>query len=177
VQSRQIALSQRIATKLLDVLNAFNLARRQSQARSERQFIEDRLAAARAESRVAENRLQNFLTGNRTVFNSPVLQFEQQRLQRDVTITQQVLLTLTQSFEQARIEEVRDTPVITIIEPPNLPVDPQPRGLVKGVLAALVAGVVLAALWAVGFEALRRVRATNVRLERSVTGESRASVA
>lgn len=45
--------------------------------------------------------------------------FQQQRLQKELDLRQQVYTTLAQAYEQARIDAVRDTPVITIIEHPE----------------------------------------------------------
>ncbi len=131
-------VSLQIAERLLEGLNRFNLVTRQSQAREERRFTEERLSAARASLRAAEDALQTFLQSNRQ-FNAPQLTFQQQ-----------VVMALAQQYEDARIREVRDTPVITVLEKPTLPVLPDPRGrlllLSLGTLGALALGaaVVLA---------------------------------
>jgi uncharacterized protein involved in exopolysaccharide biosynthesis len=54
--------------------------------------------------------MQAFLQANRQWANSPDLTFQHDRLERDIALRQQVYTTLVQSFEQARISEVRDTP-------------------------------------------------------------------
>ncbi len=74
------------------------------------------------------------------VTGSPELTFEQARLQRDVAMLQQVFTTLTQSYEEARIREVRDTPVITVVESPRLPTMPGPRGRLRFGIMGLVLG-------------------------------------
>jgi uncharacterized protein involved in exopolysaccharide biosynthesis len=65
--------------------------------------------------------------------------------------------TLTQAYEQARIDEVRNTPVITVVEPPESPVRPDSRRLVSWLAVSLVVGV-LAALAAALFADLRAGR-------------------
>lgn len=125
-----------IAQRLLDGLNQFNLMTRQSQATAERRFIEGRLDAARIALRAAEDALQNFLQGNRQVSNSPPLVFRQQRLEREVTLQQQVVSGLAQQYEDARIREVRDTPVITMIDRPIVPALPEPKHLARNVAVA-----------------------------------------
>jgi uncharacterized protein involved in exopolysaccharide biosynthesis len=55
---------------------------------------------------------------------------------------------LAQNFEQARIDEVRDIPVITIVEAPEPPALPDSRMLLLRGLLALVAGALLGALLA-----------------------------
>jgi uncharacterized protein involved in exopolysaccharide biosynthesis len=148
VHTRSPEVSQQVATRLIDEINRFNLSTRRSQATAERQFTEQRLREAKDSLRAAENALSGFLAGNRGMGGSPYLQGALERLRRDVEQRQEVYVTLSQAYEQARIEEVRDTPVITLLEAPNLPVRPDPRGLVsRGLLAGLVGallGILLA---------------------------------
>jgi hypothetical protein len=63
--------------------------------------------------------------------------------QREVVNRQQVYSTLVQSYEQARITEVRDTPVITVLQSPFLPPEPDGRGLtLSGALGLVLGGMV-----------------------------------
>lgn len=141
-------LSAQIAKRLLDLLNRFNLETRQSQAAAERRFTEVRLAEAKGELLEVENRLQAFLEINRDLGTSPLLRFRQDRLEREVNIRQTVVSALAQNYEQARIDEVRDIPVITIVEEPEAPALPDPRMLLLRGVLALVAGALLGSLLA-----------------------------
>ncbi len=139
-----------ISTALLDAilreLNAFNLNALQSQATAERRFVEGRLALAKDSLRAAENRLESFLRSNRQASFPPELRFIEGRLTRDVALDQQVASALAQALEDARIREVRDTPVISIIEAPAARYRPESRGRLRrgmigfgaGALGALV---------------------------------------
>src|SRR5262249_12779384 len=129
--------------QLLAEMNTFNMESRQSQAGAERRFVEQRLNELKDSLRAAEDRLQAFLQRNRDYENSPQLSFQQQRLAREVSMQQDMVTGLAQSFEQARIEEVRDTPVITVIDKPEIPVERDRRGLIKKGLLAIVLGGVL----------------------------------
>jgi uncharacterized protein involved in exopolysaccharide biosynthesis len=150
VTTRWPTVSQGAAHRLLDLVSRFNLTTRQTQAGAERHFVEARLETARTELRAAEERLQAFLQRNREFQNSPALVFQQDRLSREVDLRQQVVTSLVQSFEQARIDEVRNTPVTTIVEPPDLPPQPDSRRLalktLLGLTAGLLAGTFLAAV-------------------------------
>ena len=137
-----------LVTALLDGVNAYNERTRQSQASSERKFVEGRLALAADELRDAENRLASFQKNNRDFGGSPDLTIGRERLQRDLALRQQVFTTLTQSYEEARIREVRDTPVITVFEPPFAPRIPARRGLVIGVLLGLIVGTLIGTILA-----------------------------
>jgi uncharacterized protein involved in exopolysaccharide biosynthesis len=134
-------VSQGAAQRLLDLVSRFNLTTRQTQAGSERRFVQVRLETARAELRDAEERLQTFLQRNREFRDSPALVFANDRLTREVELRQQVVTSLVQSFEQARIDEVRNTPVTTVVEPPDLPAQPDPRRVVLKALLGLTAGL------------------------------------
>jgi uncharacterized protein involved in exopolysaccharide biosynthesis len=137
------SVSYALANRLISAVNTFNTQTRQSQASAERQFVQGRAREAEIALRDAEDRMQAFLQRNRVV-SSPDLTFERDRLQREITLRQQAYTALLQSQEEARIREVRDTPVITILEQPALPAIGEPRHSVsKGVMGAIV-GILLA---------------------------------
>jgi uncharacterized protein involved in exopolysaccharide biosynthesis len=148
VWSRYPELSAQLARNLLDQVNAFNLNRRQEQAGAERAFIEKRLADAQAQLSQAENNLQVFLTENRDFRSSPTLTLEFDRLNRAVGSRQSLYNGLATSYEQAKIEEVRDLPVITVLEPPEMPIEADPRGgrrkALLGFVIGLIGGIVIA---------------------------------
>jgi uncharacterized protein involved in exopolysaccharide biosynthesis len=155
-RSRWPTLSQQVLQRILELVNDFNLKRRQSQAAAERVFVEARLVDSKAELRSAENDLQAFLQRNREYRNSATLTFEYDRLSREVALRQQIYTGLSQSFEQARIEEVRNTPVITTVERPNLPANPVSRRLVLKAFGALTIGGMLGISVAFGLDLIRR---------------------
>lgn len=154
------SVSFAIAQRLVRGVNEFNLRTRKSQAVAERQFVEARVNDAESTMRDAENRLQDFLQRNRNIAGSPELAFERDRLQREFTLRQQMYSSLMQSRDDARIREVRDTPVITVLEDPRMPVLPDPRNVtLKGTLGAL-GGALLAILLAFVVEGVSRARRT-----------------
>ncbi len=160
VRTPSSSLSQDIAERLLRLLNDFNLRTRQSQATAEREFIETRLIAAQEELNAAEDQLKNFLQGNRQFENSPELQFDHDRLQRQVAIRQSVLASLTESYEQSRIAQVRNTPLITIVERPREAAVRNPRGLLRRGFMGLVLGLTLGLGIVFGREAIERSHAS-----------------
>jgi uncharacterized protein involved in exopolysaccharide biosynthesis len=162
VRAKSGALAKEIAERLLELVNKFNTETRQTRASAERQFTERRLADVKAELRVAEDALLVFLTHNRDYQRAPSLVATQDRLSREVLRLQQLYSTLSQSYEQAKIEEVRDTPVITVVERPNLPLRPDPRGLVKRALVWFVIGGTLGIFIAFVRASARRARTGDV---------------
>lgn len=149
-------LSVAIAEVLLAEVARFNMETRQSQAASERGFIEGRVEAAEADLKAAEDSLRIFLEQNRQWEGSPVLQFRQAAMAREVSHRSSVLTTLVQSFVQAEIAEVRDTPVITVLQEPYLPPENDPRRRVLSTLVGLILGGLLGIVMAFVVEAVRR---------------------
>lgn len=141
VSTRWPSVSLQVAERLITSVNQFNLESRKSQAAAERQFVELQSREAERALREAEDRLQAFLQRNRATSSSPDLMFARDRLERDVALRQSVYTSLMQSFEQARIREVRDTPVITVLETPRIAATGKPRGTaIKTIFGGVLGG-------------------------------------
>ena len=146
VTSRWPGLAHDVAKTFLTTINDFNLHRRTTQAALRRRFAEERSADALAELRRNEDALREFQIRNRSTTNSPTLQSEQRAIERQISISQDVYLATRQQLESARMEEVNDTPVITVIDEPSIPgrKSGPKRGLIA-IFAALL-GVMTASL-------------------------------
>ena len=160
VSTRSPSVSLQIAQRLMNGVNDFYLGTRRTQASEERRFTEGRLAAARVSLRAAEDALERFLLTNRQFSSSPQLTFQRDRLQREVSLQQQIVVVLAQGYEEARIREVRDTPVITVIEHPILAAQSDPRGSLVTLIIGTVLGLFLGVIVALLRNVLRRLRAT-----------------
>ena len=158
VATRWPSVSLSIAALALKGINDFNRRTSQGQAAAERRFVEGRLADATAELRVSEERLEWFLKNNRQFAGSPELSLQRERLQRDIMFKQQVFTSLSQSFQEVSIREVRDMPVTTMIESPTLPVVPEPRGRIKAVALGGILGGMLGTLLAIVSGMMSRAR-------------------
>jgi len=134
VTTRYPDLSAAVASRFIEYLNEFNATKRESQARARRQFVEQRIVDGERELHAAEDDLRRFHERNRAWQESPELSAEEGRLHMQVNILQEVYLTLRRDYEQARIEEVNDTPVITVVDPA---VPPQRQSLWRQVLVLL----------------------------------------
>jgi hypothetical protein len=142
VTTKWPSVSLWLADRLLRGVNEFNLKTRKSQATAERQFVESRAGEAELALKSAEDRLQSHVQQNRVIANSPELVLQRDRLQREVQLRQQVFTSLLMNREEAKIREVRDTPVITVLQAPGLPVVGEARkSAQKGVLGGMVGGI------------------------------------
>jgi tyrosine-protein kinase Etk/Wzc len=163
VDARYPTLAAAVANRFVAYLNDFNARTRQSQARERRKFVEQRLADGELELRTAEESLRTFYERNRSWQQSPQLVFDEGRLRRQVDVRQEVYLTLRREYETARIEEVNDTPVITVIDRAAPPQErSRPRRMLL-VVVALVLGGIVGVFWAAGGEYFDRARRANDR--------------
>jgi uncharacterized protein involved in exopolysaccharide biosynthesis len=110
-----------MADTVLAALNDLLVAVRRKRATAEREFLEKRFSALGDSLRVREDALRRFYEQNRNL-SSPQLQFEDVRLRREAERVQSVYAQLGSQLEQARIQEVRDTPALTVVDPPIEPV-------------------------------------------------------
>lgn len=149
-------LAEQVAQRLLEVLNRFNLDRRQSRAETERRFIADRLADTESRLTSAEDSLLNFMQTNRRIEESPTLLFESQRLTRRVQYHQDIYTSLQQAYEKAGIESVRNTPVISIVESPEGSARREREPVLFKAALGGGLGLILACLLAVSAELFRR---------------------
>ena len=146
VKSPSPELSYQIALQILQTLNVFNLEQRHTEASAERRFTEQLVGDAEAQLRAAEDRQQQFFQENKDWRMSPRLSLQGDRLARDVNMRQQVYTSLAQAAEQAKIDEVRDTPLLSLVERPDVAILPDSRGGVIKVAIALLGGLLLGAL-------------------------------
>jgi uncharacterized protein involved in exopolysaccharide biosynthesis len=151
-------LAAAVANRLVAYLNDFNTQTRQSQARERRKFVEQRVTAGEQDLRQAEEALKHFYEANRSWQQAPQLVFEEGELRRQVDLRQELYLTLRREYETARIEEVNDTPVITLVDSAAVPQrKSSPRRALWTVIAFFLSGLV-AIFWASGAEYLARAR-------------------
>ena len=152
------SLAAAVPNKLVGYLNEFNAQTRQSQARERRKFTEQRVVAGEQELRDTEEALKRFYQANRSWQQSPQLVFEEGQLRRQVDMRQELYRTLRREYETARIEEVNDTPVITVID---AAVAPQEKSGPKRKLWAFLAfavSAVFGVFWAFGAEYVDRAK-------------------
>lgn len=144
-------LSEQLVSRTIRQVDLFNTSARQAQAAGEAQFVADRVRETQDSLRMAEEQLKGFLMRNRGGLDqSPDLAFQRERLQREVVMRQQLFSQLTLAFEQARIDAVRDLPVITAIERAEGSARANARHSARKGFVGMVLGLGLALLFALG---------------------------
>ena len=108
-------LSADILNVVTKELDSFIRSKRSTSAGEQRKFVEARLAEVKGDLTRAENALKEFREKNRQVL-SPQLLLEQERFIRDVQINATVYTELRKQFEIVKIEEVKNIPVINVMD-------------------------------------------------------------
>lgn len=146
VSTRDPQVSLWINSSVLQLMDTYFGAIRRTRAGSERRFADEQRTVARREVRTAEGALEAFLRNNKNYSGSPTLMTEFERHSREVSLRQSVYSSLEQSFYKARLDEVRDTPTISVIEQPVQPPKPASRFILLRVMFGLVLGATLTTL-------------------------------
>jgi uncharacterized protein involved in exopolysaccharide biosynthesis len=109
-------LAAEVANYLAEQVGYYNRFVRTTQAKEQLTFIEKRMDDISGELSLSETRLKEFREKNRDISGSPGLQLEQSRLMRTVEIDQAVYIELKKNYEIVKLEVVKTTPVINILQ-------------------------------------------------------------
>ena len=149
IEAQEAILARDINLAFIEELDAFQRQYNKTKTGETRKFIEERIIDTQKELVEAEENLKVFMGRNRRMENSPALQLEMERLQREVEVLTSVFTTLKQQLETVKIEEVKESDYVIIIEPPEIPIyysRPKKRSVVF--LAGII-GIILGAI--IGF--------------------------
>lgn len=147
VTTKSPTLSADVANALIAALEQYLITLRQDEGRKNRTFIDARVVDVAGELSKAEDQLAKFREANRRLGGSPELQLQELRLQRDMMIQEQVFLELQKQKEIAEIEEVKNTPVLKVLDEAVPPIRPSRPMRVLMVAAAFLLGVFASASW------------------------------
>ena len=162
-------LAADIGNYITGIISDYVQQDRQTNTRQNLKYIEKRLDTVERELKNAEEALKRFRERNRVITESPALQMEMGRLQRKVTIKQEVYLTLQKEREMAEIDLVKETPVINVLDEA---VKPEERAKPKRKLIVIVAtfggfffSVLLVVLWYVWMYIKREMKSRGESLK------------
>jgi len=109
-------LSAQIANEVVGLVSSFNREIRVYGSKSKRAFLQMRRDSAQTALRDAEERQRFFYEQNRGFVAAPSLKFEEQRIRRDVDLASDLYINLDRQLEVARIDEINDAALITIVD-------------------------------------------------------------
>ncbi len=137
-------LASDVASQYLSAIDRFNREVFRSQAREQREFGEQRIKELAAELSAAEDSLVRFYEKNRTYQSSPALQARETQLRRQITALESTYMGVRTDYERARMDEARDQPALTVVDPPEPPAKKSwPKRWLFGLAAALLGSVLL----------------------------------
>ena len=106
---------------LIDALDEHQKNYNKTKTSDTKKFIQGRISDTENELIAAEENLKVFMARNRRIENSPALQLEEQRLSREVAVLTGVFTTLKQQLETTKIEEVKESDYVIILDKPEIP--------------------------------------------------------
>ncbi len=152
ISASEPSLAAEINKAFIEELDAHQRRYNKAKTSDTKKFIEERILDTEKELMAAEEYLKVFMDRNRRIENSPSLQLEQQRLGREVTVLTGVFTTLKQQLETTKIEEVKESDYVIVVDPPNIPIFPsKPKKRMIVILAGFF-GIGLGAFLAFVFD-------------------------
>jgi len=121
VNASEAKLAYEINNTLIKELDKHQKEYNKSKTSKTKQFIKERIIDTEKELVLAEENLKVFMDRNRRIENSPALQLEKQRLSRETAVLTGVFTTLKQQLETTKIEEVKDSDYVIVLDQPEVP--------------------------------------------------------
>ena len=146
VETRSPQLSCLVARKTSALLETFVQGKGRTRGSYRAAFAEARLKDARGSMNYAEGELLAFLEKNRNFMTSldPGVRLRGMRLENELKLQQQLVMTLALNHEQALMEEKNDVPILNILDEGSVPTQKSwpPRAMM--VIMAFALGAVAA---------------------------------
>ena len=121
VSASEPKLASDIAEVFILELNRHQEQYNKAKTSKTRKFIQERIIETEKDLSNAEESLKDFMDSNRRIENSPALQLQRDRLAREVSVLIGVFTTLKQQLETTKIEEVKDSDYVIVLDPPITP--------------------------------------------------------
>lgn len=123
-----------------------------------RKFLENRLLEVEKQLEYAESNLTSFRNKNPIAKDTPYLQNLRGQLIRDLEVEQQVFLTLRTQYEIARAEELKEQPVINILDYASVSINPYWPNYILIFILSLFMGFMVSIIILTSSEALLNKR-------------------
>ena len=140
-------LSADVANKIAESLDLFVRTKRKTYASEQRFYLEKRTVQLKDSLNFVEEKLRSFREQNRLVLQSPRLLLEQGRLMRDVEILNAVYIELNKQLEIAKIDDIRETPIVNIKEWARDPVIKAGPQRIKTLMILMFISILLSSLF------------------------------
>lgn len=136
-------LAADIANAMVEELDQYNREIRTTKAATNKEFIEGRVDETKEKLKEAEEELKTFRQENRRIEDSPELLLQLGRLMRQVKLQEELFITLKREYELAKIQEVKDTPVIYTLGEAKPPMQKSsPKRKLNVLIAAIISLII-----------------------------------
>lgn len=122
VSMEEPQLASDIANFIANEIKTYIREEQGKQSKKYREFIEGRLSESKSELSKSEEELTSFRKEHPIALDTPERQLDRGRMMRNIEVNQEVYITLRQQHELARIEELRETTAINILDEAEPPV-------------------------------------------------------
>jgi uncharacterized protein involved in exopolysaccharide biosynthesis len=139
VNATEPILAKEINNALIKGLDDHQKKYNKAKTSKTRKFIESRISNTEKDLLSAEEALKNFTDRNRRIENSPSLKLEYERLEREVGVLIGVFTTLKQQYETTKIEDVRESDYVVILDPPHVPL--KSNGLINLIFSLIISSI------------------------------------
>ena len=144
VSSNNPIFSKNILASVLNKLQIIVIDLKLSLAKEKKDFIASRIKDINSELVVAEENLKIFREKNRSIFDSPSLLLEMDRLAREVAALQQISVTLRSEFEMVQIDIIERGSRIQILDSPEIPLSQSsPRYLYTSAISSIISLLII----------------------------------
>jgi uncharacterized protein involved in exopolysaccharide biosynthesis len=115
-------LAADVLNSVITELDNFMRSKKISNATEQRKWVEVRVKEVEQDLRSSEEALKDFREKNRRISDSPELLMEQERRMRAVQINSTLFIELKKQYELAKIEEIKNIPIVNILDAARPPV-------------------------------------------------------
>lgn len=156
VEMPEPQLAADVANRIAESLDLYIRTQRKSFATEQIFYLEKRIKEVSDSLASAEEALKKFREQNRIVTQSPSLLLEQGRLMRNVEILQTVFVELNKQIELAKVEQIRDAPVLNIKEYAKNPVEKAGPRRLSSIIQIMFMSIILSLLYVIFSERIKR---------------------
>lgn len=117
-----------VAKTSIELIKEYVTQYRTRKAQEDLKFSQEQLVSAEERFREAQDRLAEFRDANINLSTARA-QTQQQRLQSEYDLTFNVYSSMAQQVEQAKLKVQEQTPVVSVLQPVQVPVEDNTSGL------------------------------------------------
>ena len=130
-----------IAQTSIGLIREYVTNYRTRKAEQDLEFAREQLSTAKTDFEAAQTRLAEFRDGNVNLATARA-ETELQRLQSEYDLSFNVYNTLAQQVEQAKLKVQEQTPVVSVLQPVQVPVDDETSGLLILIVFLILSSII-----------------------------------